>query len=534
MQHAQLTDAQAPLDLNTASVAALTDEFPDLGLFGAEDIVSWRAKHGPFRDVTQLTDELGIEVALAKRLSEHIRVAVPVVSSGDETGPASEIVNENEPTRATAPEVPEATEVRESNVAHEAPETTSEFAAAAPVTIAESAEREVIDAESIAVSLPADPESVQTPTAATIPLTDLAASATADEPDVFAPDEPDVFTKEEHEEAPSETVEATAAQDAAMDSPPSSVFDGDAHPSMIASMPVESGPTTDEPIERSEAASQHIQLAPPLEPSHAPSEDAPASAPKRKLGGSGMVVGILAALNIGVIGGLISVKQEVPRASAAPIASISAEVKELQTQHAETQAKLEETRVRVEKQGASIAKAMDAVAATDERQRNAERDAKEQAAKEAKELAAFANRLRQVERKVDDEVYTIEEAVKIVDMVHGGRPAPRPSHERGVSPAAPAKASASHAAAQHHEEPAPAPAAKPAAHGASEHHDAHAPAPAPAAKPAAHGTSEHHDAHPLAPAPAAKPAAHGASEHHDAHSPAPKAAAPGASEHHSH
>jgi hypothetical protein len=346
-----------------------------------------------------------------------------------------------------------------------------------------------------------------------------------------------VFTKEEPEEASPEAVEAAATHDADVDSPPSLVFDGDAHPSMIASMPVESEPTDDETVEHSEAASQHIQLAPPPEPAHAASEDAPAPAPKRKLGGSGMVVGILAALNIGVIGGLISVKQEVPRASSAPIASISAEVKELQTQHAETQAKLEETRVRVDKQGASIAKAMDAVAATDERQKNAERDAKEQAAKEAKELAAFSTRLRQVERKVDDEVYTIEEAVKIVDMVHGGRPSPRSSHahdarERGASPAAPSKGPAAPAAAQHHEESSPA--AKPAVHGASEHHDvpAPAPAPAPATKPAAHGASEHHDA------PAT--AAHGASGHHDVPAPAPapapavKPAVHGASDHHGH
>ncbi|HVH41802.1 MAG TPA: helix-hairpin-helix domain-containing protein, partial [Labilithrix sp.] len=72
----------APFDLNSASPEALTAQFPDLGLFSAEDIVEWREKNGPLREKKTLTD-LGIREELAARIAEYIVPVAPSVPATD-------------------------------------------------------------------------------------------------------------------------------------------------------------------------------------------------------------------------------------------------------------------------------------------------------------------------------------------------------------------------------------------------------------------------------------------------------------------
>ncbi len=61
------------LDLNTADAAAL-QRLPRVGPVLAERILQWRAQHGRFTSVAELTEVPGIGPALLATLSPHVRV----------------------------------------------------------------------------------------------------------------------------------------------------------------------------------------------------------------------------------------------------------------------------------------------------------------------------------------------------------------------------------------------------------------------------------------------------------------------------
>ncbi len=65
--------AGAVIDLNSADAATL-DELPGIGPVLAERIVEWRAAHGRFTDVDELTEVDGIGPALVAKLRDRVRV----------------------------------------------------------------------------------------------------------------------------------------------------------------------------------------------------------------------------------------------------------------------------------------------------------------------------------------------------------------------------------------------------------------------------------------------------------------------------
>jgi hypothetical protein len=201
---------------------------------------------------------------------------------------------------------------------------------------------------------------------------------------------------------------------------PTPVFEADAEAQELDSTPpAESCPVL-LPTENAALASEATPTPSPPPREEVANVDGPAGVAKAesRFRAGPALLGVLFVINAGLVAGLVALRREEHQARA-PIAAMSVDVKEIRSQQAETRVELEETRVRLDKQALALTQTMESVAATERRQKEAEREAKEHAAREAKEMAALTARMNHVERRVDDEVYTIEEAVKIIDMVQG-------------------------------------------------------------------------------------------------------------------
>lgn len=75
------------LDLNTASADALT-AVPGIGPSRAAAIVAWRAEHGPFARVEDVSQVPGCGPATVRALREHTRVAAREPASPPQPTPA--------------------------------------------------------------------------------------------------------------------------------------------------------------------------------------------------------------------------------------------------------------------------------------------------------------------------------------------------------------------------------------------------------------------------------------------------------------
>lgn len=135
-----------------------------------------------------------------------------------------------------------------------------------------------------------------------------------------------------------------------------------------------------------------------------------------------LLVGVVLLVNIALASAMVTLRAEAHK-SREPVAALSTDVKELHDQQKdlheqqdENRAQINETKSRLDKQAAELAKTAQSVAAAVRRQDEAEREAKELAAREARDVAALTARMGRVERTVEDSVYTVEEAVKIIDM----------------------------------------------------------------------------------------------------------------------
>ncbi|MDB4943023.1 MAG: hypothetical protein JWP97_2557 [Labilithrix sp.] len=78
-------------DPSAVSAESLAEQFPDLGLFLAEDVVEWRRKNGAFPDQATLTGELGVPADLAARLSAGAASADRPAANDVEAPPRSEV-----------------------------------------------------------------------------------------------------------------------------------------------------------------------------------------------------------------------------------------------------------------------------------------------------------------------------------------------------------------------------------------------------------------------------------------------------------
>lgn len=352
-------------DLNTASVAELMKQFPELGKFRAEDIVAWREENGPFASAEPLTAELGFPKSLAVQIGASIRVpetAEPAAAA--ESEPKRELetqaISEAEPVAALVADAPVA----------DAP------VADAPAPEAERAE------------LSPEPGSPVFTTDDAAPLVDTS-------PDDAAP-----------------------------------VFDISAEATLVTStsMPAASP-------EAAIAVSQEAPVLPPPLPSLVETQEPPvakpsaAAAPPGRARAPRWVVAAIVVSNAALAGGLLGLRREEHQARA-PVAAMSVEVQALASQQSETRAKLEDTRHRLDQQADALAKTMETVAANEEQRKQGERAAAEQSARHAKDMAALAARVNRVERTVEDDLYTVEEAIRIIQTVRPAAAALAPSGGR--------------------------------------------------------------------------------------------------------
>ncbi|NOU30352.1 MAG: hypothetical protein HOO96_20820, partial [Polyangiaceae bacterium] len=74
-------------DPNTATADTLIDEFPDIGLLSAEDVIDWRARTGAFPDEGVLVSDLGLTPDLAGRISRAAKEgAAPAAAAAPAKG----------------------------------------------------------------------------------------------------------------------------------------------------------------------------------------------------------------------------------------------------------------------------------------------------------------------------------------------------------------------------------------------------------------------------------------------------------------
>lgn len=165
------------------------------------------------------------------------------------------------------------------------------------------------------------------------------------------------------------------------------------------------------PKAKPEPKPEPASVVPPTVKSPAP---APAQ-PAKRAGFSKLAIILVVLANAGLGAGLASLHRNEQRARE-PVAKISSEVTTLQATQTETSARLDEQELK-------LTKTIERLDATEKRQAQAERAAKEHAEHEAKELAALSARVGNAERKVDFEVHRIDDALKIVDLAQ-----PRATH----------------------------------------------------------------------------------------------------------
>lgn len=151
---------------------------------------------------------------------------------------------------------------------------------------------------------------------------------------------------------------------------------------------------------------------------------------------SRFLLGLVVCVNAALIAGVIAVRTEGKRAQA-PVVSLGADVAELRNDQLaakasaeEARAKLDETRAKIDEQSRLLKKSVERVAALEQRQRDAEKEAKDRAAKEAREIAVLASRVNGFEKRLEQPT-SLGEALDVIDTVQG-RPKPAPP----VKPAA--------------------------------------------------------------------------------------------------
>lgn len=165
---------------------------------------------------------------------------------------------------------------------------------------------------------------------------------------------------------------------------------------------------------------------------------AAAATPAKATKKSRFFLGVVVCVNAALIAGVIAVRTEGKRAQA-PIVSLGADVAELRNDQLaakaaaeEARAKLDETRAKIDEQSRLLKKSVERVASLEQRQRDAEKDAKDRAAKEAREIAVLASRVSGFEKRLEQPT-SLGEALDVIDTVQG-RPKPAPPVKPAAEP----------------------------------------------------------------------------------------------------
>lgn len=72
-----LSFAAEPVDVNSAAAEALAEAIQGVGLKRAQEIVSYREKHGAFKSVDELAEVKGIGAKTIERSRERLTVRAP-------------------------------------------------------------------------------------------------------------------------------------------------------------------------------------------------------------------------------------------------------------------------------------------------------------------------------------------------------------------------------------------------------------------------------------------------------------------------
>ena len=405
-------NSSPPFDLNLASVEALVERFPDLGLFSAEDVVAWREKNGPITTVRQLVDELGLpeDVAVALLRVAHTETMAP--TSGEFKTSIFPGVVAPAPAVAAAPAddepiiwlnpPPAPPPADEEPIIWRNPPPGVAATAPEPVKAPEPEPVKAAPPEPAPVKEP-EPEPVKAP-------------APVKEPEpvpvnvVDAVKAPSIVGSEarlaarlgiEHEEARASRaamLERTGVNRAAIDAPAVAV-------------------ATEQDDHAAEATSERPKASPPRKT-------------KRALI---MPLVVTAALigNAALGGFLLQVRAEAQGVKA-PVAQLTGEMHGMQEDQAQTRTELAETKSRLEKQATKLETTIDRVEATEARQRETDRTAKDAAKAEAREVAALTARLGRVEGRTEKATFKLDEAIKIIDSVQG-KPSPAVDEDAPVA-----------------------------------------------------------------------------------------------------
>ncbi len=389
-------------DVNTASIAELTKKFPELGKLRAEDIVAWREDNGPLADGKILTAELGFPSSLAKQIAEYIHVP----GAPAEEAPTSDVPTDTSEADAPPIEALEAAAEVVSTSFHEACAPSLAPVAADVATASENGSGSEPEAELVSEG-EVELLSLRPPVRPAPPA--------LPDPSIFADDQ--ALATSYSDETP--------------------VFDESA-----AALPTSTPMLAVEAIPATALAVSQTALVVPSSSASAPSTDRsvddeaepPAPPVRSRPKAPRWLVGAIIISNAALAGGLFGLRREEQQARA-PVAAMSVEVKSLHSQQNDMQAQLEDTRHRLDQQASTLAKTVQSVAAVEERQQQAERAAADSSARQAKEVTVLTQRVNRLEHTVDEELYTVEEAIKIIQSV---RPLPaRPAnihHEDAKSP----------------------------------------------------------------------------------------------------
>ena len=385
-------------DLNSASVEALVERFPELGLFSAEDIVTWREKNGPITTIAPLVDELG--------LSEDVAVALLRVAPTDTMAPAS---GEFQTSLYPRPAPAEATVIFGSEKAPE-----EEPAKPAEQTVIFGSDGATSSESALDVPVPVPvPESPEAPE----PV-----KAAEPEPEPIKAPEPEPIKAPEPEPEPEILgSEARLAARLGLEKEEPRQEDPRAPRAALERTGVNPVAAPSEPV-----------IAVAAEPAHEPSEPPPE--PKRSLHPAGVparskrsfvmpaIVALVVLANVGLGVFLLQVRKETQGVKA-PVAALSGEMNGIKEEQAQAKEEMVEQKAKLDRQAKSLQKTIDRVDATEARQKEAERQAREAAKAEAKEVAALTARLGRVESRSEKASFRIDEAIKIIDSVQG-KPGP--------------------------------------------------------------------------------------------------------------
>jgi hypothetical protein len=480
------------VSFHEASADTFAQEFPELGLFSAEDIVTWRDSHGAFPTEDEMVKELGIDATIAAKVARELSAAggapapaaaAPPKAAGlaDPKDDSQDEIWDAAPPKAAAPPAAAPT----LGLRDPKDDSQDELWDVAPP-------KEVAPPNAAAAPEPAVSEAVSEPSPKTPPPLPpglgptSAASPPSDGPLVRGPT-PDRAPSSGRPATPAIVGSIAKVTGSDPPEPRFVTFGASEGPARVSAVPAVATLLSSHPSALVSAAVAHARasLVPHRRSNHptSPSGDAlekfvedvrpsteitttsaqatpppdseMASAvpppPMRRSFATPILFAVAFAANLGLAAGLLQTRNEERRA-VAPIAGISTDVKQLhgaehdlRKQIADTRSELADTRSRVDKHATVIeitAKKVDEVI---DQSKAIERALRDTDARERRDQGSLSARLARLEKKSVDGTVSLTDALHTIDAIQGP-PAVHPPKD------APAPKAEPHEPTPHHGE----------------------------------------------------------------------------------